>query len=329
MEVMKKIAVIIPNYNGFSYSERCFKALESQTFKDFEVCVVDDCSTDDSFSRLQEYAAMSPLCIKIIRSDTNMGPGHSRKIGIESTDSEWIAFCDIDDWFDDDFLETQLRNAEKNESDLVMCDHKYAYGNGTTVKSGATDWCRLLPTSTETVLAYAKMSLCRLLVKRDLFKGVTIPEIYYGEDAPVTIQLIANSKKTYVDYEAHYNYLIRKGSASAKINPRAPGDYIKAYNVIHKAIAKAYPEECSFIGTNMVLYGTTLIMLKLGNRSTEVKKVISEYEKDFPDWASNKYMKLLDRKKKAYLWAVRHSLISVCRAYANMHAYLISKQAKG
>ena len=326
---MKKIAVIIPNYNGFSYSERCFRALENQTFKDFEVCVIDDCSTDDSYAKLKEYEERSPLCIKLLRSPKNMGPGHSRKVGIEATDSEWIAFCDIDDWYDEDFLEIQLENAEKSNSELVMCDHKYAYGNGTTVKSGATDWCRLLPTSTETVLAYAKMSLCRLLAKRELFNGVTIPEIYYGEDAPVTIQLIANAQNIFVDYEAHYNYLIREGSASASINPRASEDYLQAYDVIQNAIATSYPEECAFIGTNMVLYGTTLIMLKGGKDTSSISEIVTDFEKIFPTWYANKYMKLLDGKKKAYLWALRHRMIFVCKGYAKLHAYLLSKQARG
>ncbi len=326
---MKKISVIIPNFNGFAYSDKCFRALENQTFKDFEVCVVDDCSTDGSYHELIEYAKQSPLSIKVIRSEKNLGPGHSRKVGIESTESEWIAFCDIDDWYDDDFLEIQLRNAEKTESDLVMCDHKYAYGNGTTAKSGATDWCRLLPTTIENVLAYAKMSLCRLLAKRKLFNGVTIPEIYYGEDAPVTIQLIANSKKIFVDYEAHYNYLIREGSASAHINSRASRDYLEAYNVIKNAIASDYPEECSFVGINMVLYGTTLIMLKSGKKFGEIKKVVSNFEGTFSEWAANKYLKLLDNKKKIYLLALKYRLIFLCKAYAKLHSYLISKQAKG
>lgn len=326
---MKKIAVIIPNYNGFSYSEKCFRALENQTYKDFEVCVIDDCSTDDSYLKLQEYAQQSPLCMQILRSPQNMGPGHSRKVGVEATDSEWIAFCDIDDWYDEDFLEIQLRNAEKTKSDLVMCDHKYVYGNGTTVKSGATDWSRLLPTCTETVLAYAKMSMCRLLAKRELFNGVTIPEVYYGEDAPVTIQLIANAKNIFVDYEAHYNYLIREGSASASINQRASGDYLIAYDIIQNAIAASYPEECAFIGANMVLYGTTLIMLKGGKDSKSIMKIVTDFEKNFPKWYTNKYMELLDNKKKVYLWALRHNLILLCKGYAKLHAYLIKKQARG
>lgn len=326
---MKKIAVIIPNYNGFSYSKRCFQALENQTFKDFEVCVIDDCSTDNSYTELLEYASKSPLCIKVIKSDKNMGPGHSRKIGLESTNSEWVAFCDIDDWYDDDFLEIQLKNAEDKKSDLVMCDHRYVYGNGTSIKSGATDWCRLLQTSTPTVLAYSKMSLCRLLAKRELFKGIVIPEIYYGEDAPVTIQLIANSKKIYVDYEAHYNYLIREGSASATINPRASGDYLQAYDVIRNAIATSYPEECSYIGINMVLYGTTLIMLKGDKKFKDIKKIVMDFEDSFPEWYANKYMKLLDKKKKVYLWALRYKLILVCKGYAKFHAYLLSRQARG
>ncbi|MBR5694163.1 MAG: glycosyltransferase family 2 protein [Fibrobacter sp.] len=325
---MKKIAVIIPNYNGFSYSERCFRSLENQTFKDFQVCVVDDCSTDNSFELLQEYAKNSLLDIIVIRSEENRGPGHSRKIGIEATNSEWIAFCDIDDWYDKDFLEVQLRNAENSHSDLVMCDHKYVYGDGTVVKCGSTNWCRTVEPSKKNILAYARMSLWRLLAKRDLFNAVDIPEIYYGEDAPVAIQLIANSNRTFVDFEAHYNYLIRENSASASINPRACQDFLDAFKVIMSAIGRNFPEEASYIGINMVLYGVTLMMLKRSENYKKISNVVSDFEVTFPKWAECKYLVLLDKKKKIYLSALKHRLISVCLLYAALHSFLIAKRSR-
>lgn len=325
---MKKIAVIIPNYNSFLYSERCFRALENQSFKDFQVCVVDDCSTDDSFSQLQAYAKKSPLDMIVIRSPENKGPGYSRKLGLESTCSEWVAFCDIDDWYDDDFLETQLKNALENDCDLVMCDHKFAYGNGTIVKSGSTNWCRTLPSTKENVLAYAKMSLWRLLAKRNLFDQVVFPEIYYGEDAPVTIQLIANAEKTFVDYDAHYNYLIRENSASATVNPRAGKDFLDAFDVIQHAVRFDYPEETTYIGINMVLYGVTLMILKKEGNFKKVKKVVSEFETMFPKWSKCKYLSLFDKKKKIYLKALKYRQVYLCYLYARLHSYLISKHAK-
>lgn len=325
---MKKIAVIIPSYNSFRYSERCLKALEQQTFRDFCVCVVDDCSTDDSYDRLCEYAEKSPLDMTVLRSDTNRGPGHARKIGLEHTASEWVAFCDMDDWYDDDFLEVQLRHAEDSGSDLVMCDHFYDYGSGEAVKSGATDWVDHVEATTETVLAYAKMSLWRLLARRSLFEGVEFPEIYYGEDAPVTIQLIANAGKTFVDRDAHYHYFIRNGSASFNSNPRSVGDYLAAYEVIKRAIGDEYPRECAYIGINMVLYGVTLLMLKNRSPKKDIKRAVQDFEKVFPDWNANPYLVNLDKKKQLYLLSVRRKCLSLCGCYAWLHSWLLNRQAR-
>ncbi len=325
---MKKIAVIVPNYNGSKYADKCLKSLENQTFRDFELCVVDDCSTDDSFEELKRYAETAPFAMKVIRSETNMGPGHARKLGIEETDSEWLAFCDMDDWFDDDFLEIMLGHAEESSSDLVMCDHRYVYGDGSTSKAGVTDWTDRLPVTKENVLAYAKMSMCRLLAKRSIFSGVTIPEIYYGEDAPVTIQLIANASGIYVDTEAHYNYLIREGAASSTIKKRAAADYSAAFDTIKKAIGKAYPKECEYIGINMILYGVTLIELKTGGSGKAVKSIVRIFEREYPKWYKNPYLKELDRKKRAFLLALRHRAVFICSAYTSLHSFLIARRSQ-
>lgn len=325
---MKTIAVIIPCYNSFPYSERCFAALERQTFRDFCVCVVDDCSADDSYDRLCEYAANSSLDMTVLRNETNRGPGYARKTGLEHTESEWVAFCDMDDWYDDDFLEVQLRHAEESGSDLVMCDHFYNYGSGEAVKSGATDWVDQAEVSTETVLACAKMSLCRLLARRSLFERVEFPEIYYGEDAPVTIQLIANAGKTFVDREAHYHYFIRSGSASFTSSPRSIPDYLTAYGVIRRAVGENYPRECAYIGVNLVLYGVTLLMLKNRFPRKEIRRTVEEFEKTFPDWHSNPYLSNLDKKKKLYLLAVRKKWLVLCGCYARLHSWLLGRQAR-
>ena len=323
---MKKVTIIIPNHNGFKYSENCFKALENQTFKDFSVCVIDDCSTDDSVERLNEFAKSSPLDLEVIALDENMGPGHARKLGIQQTKSEWVAFCDIDDWYDEDFLEQLLVEAESSGADLVMCDHKYIWSNGEVSPANSMDWSKEVTSSKQNILAYARMSLWRLLAKRSLFEGIVIPEIYYGEDAPVVIQLIANADNIFVDVNARYNYLVRSGSASTNANPKVRDDYIAAFNVIEKSISDIFPEEAEFIGINMILYGVTLIMLKNRQNASDLKKIINRFVRRYPEWTNNKYLKNLDRKKKIYLCAIKWRCLFLNKIYSRLHSYIINKQ---
>ena len=72
---MSKISVIIPCYNAEKYIKKCFEGLEKQTFREFDVIVVDDFSTDNSLNILYEIKQNSKLKIKVIKMKQNVGPG--------------------------------------------------------------------------------------------------------------------------------------------------------------------------------------------------------------------------------------------------------------
>ena len=101
---MSKISVIIPCYNAEKYIKKCFEGLEKQTFREFDVIVVDDFSTDNSLNILYEIKQNSKLKIKVIKMKQNVGPGEARNVGIKASDSEYLAFCDSDDYYEENFL---------------------------------------------------------------------------------------------------------------------------------------------------------------------------------------------------------------------------------
>ena len=81
---MSKISVIIPCYNAEKYIKKCFEGLEKQTFREFDVIVVDDFSTDNSLNILYEIKQNSKLKIKVIKMKQNVGPGEARNVGIKA-----------------------------------------------------------------------------------------------------------------------------------------------------------------------------------------------------------------------------------------------------
>ena len=85
-------SIVIPCYNSWRYMERGLHFLEKQTFIDFEVIFVDDCSTDDTYCQLEKYQQQSILSIRIIRNIKNSGPGESRNYGIKMAKGDYIAF---------------------------------------------------------------------------------------------------------------------------------------------------------------------------------------------------------------------------------------------
>ena len=128
---MAKYSIITPQFNSFELMDKYFDSLLNQTLKDFEVVIVDDCSTDGSWKKLQEYVRQSPLQITLLQAEKNSGPGNARNMGIEVAKGEWITFVDNDDWVARDLLEKIDAVIKKEKVNCVIYDY-YAWLDGNT-----------------------------------------------------------------------------------------------------------------------------------------------------------------------------------------------------
>lgn len=111
-----KISVVIPVYNGELYLRECIDSILNQTFKDIEVILVDDGSTDGSGTICDEYASTYSN-VKVYHQ-TNNGINATRKAGVKYATGEWVAFCDDDDSMPNDALELMFAQAES--TDIVI-----------------------------------------------------------------------------------------------------------------------------------------------------------------------------------------------------------------
>jgi len=312
------VSVIIPCYNSFQWMERCIAALERQTYRSFEVIVVDDASTDGSYESLVELAVSFPL--QVIRLEENHGPGHARNVGIEAASGNWIAFCDADDWYADDFIEKMTRAAFKDEADLVICDNSHDYADGKTELLHKLDVFSGNP-SKEELLALQEPSLCRLLIKRDLFDGVRLPESYHAEDVATAPVLMSRSSRVSLIREPLYHYFLREGSASRAPSLDAYKSFVSAFLAVEKELALSYPVACEYRGVDIVLYGATLNAVKAGVDSSAVLEVINGFVIRYPQWKRNKYVGKLGIRKRIYLAFVDNRMILPLRFYALLHRW--------
>ncbi len=115
---MAKISVIIPVYNAEKYLPRCLDSAINQTLQDIEIICVNDCSSDNSLSILEEYAK-SDSRIKIINREKNGGISVARNTGMKNATGEYVGFMDNDDWIDNDYLEKMYKAAVENDVDIV------------------------------------------------------------------------------------------------------------------------------------------------------------------------------------------------------------------
>ena len=101
---MIKVSVIIPVYNVEPYLKEALDSVINQTLREIEIICIDDCSTDNSYNILEEYAKKDNRII-IIKNEENLGVGISRNKGIRLSKGEYIGFVDGDDYIVNNYFE--------------------------------------------------------------------------------------------------------------------------------------------------------------------------------------------------------------------------------
>ena len=103
---MPFFSIIIPSYNSERFLPKCLGQCRRQTFRDFELVITDDASSDGSADVIRSFIAASPdIPVTFLPSDVNHGIGYSKGLGLKHARGEYVVFHDSDDWMDDDFLE--------------------------------------------------------------------------------------------------------------------------------------------------------------------------------------------------------------------------------
>lgn len=116
----KKVSVIIPIFNASKTIEECLDSIVDQTiFRDLEVIIVDDCSTDDSIEKVMIYEERFPEQIMIVRLSENGGPGNARNIGFDYANGEYIAYVDSDDAIVPNMYELLYNEAIRSGADVI------------------------------------------------------------------------------------------------------------------------------------------------------------------------------------------------------------------
>ena len=121
---MAAVSIIIPVYNVEKYVDKCLRSIVNQTFSDIEIILINDGSTDASGEKCLEWAGRDERIIYV--SKKNEGAGPSRNLGIQIASAEFVAFCDPDDWYDEQYIELMLNKQRETAADIVVCRY-YEY----------------------------------------------------------------------------------------------------------------------------------------------------------------------------------------------------------
>lgn len=228
------LSVIIPVYNTEAYLNKCLESILNQTFRDFEIILVDDASTDASGTICDGYAKKYDF-IKVIHKEHG-GPTHTRKAGLAYAKGEYVVYMDSDDRVTPDMYEYMMEKMFKHNADIGICDivietEKSRIPLHISMPGGFYNKERLkkeiypimLFSEAENSPAIAP-SLCNKIIKKTILDKV-LPyaneNIYYGEDAVCMYPCMLDAESVYIAKDKFfYIYTQSEYSLSRKYDKR-------------------------------------------------------------------------------------------------------------
>lgn len=318
-----KYSIITPVYNSFNLMGRYLDTLERQSYKNFEVIIIDDCSTDDSYEQLLQYSKKTCLNMCVLRSDINSGPGNARNIGMQNAKGEWITFIDNDDWVSTSFLKKIDDAIIKNQTNCIIYD--YLITNGEKTENGKSMYrSRYGYVSVSDCISYVRNHTFGKVYRLDCLceKKISYPKLRRCEDVAFVCRAIEACGGAYYLNEALYYYFQRKNSLSNNIK-LDESDMIKAFAILEKKLGINYPGELKEKSVTDILYGVLLMMCKSGKSNKEIKKYIRSYEKKYPEWWKCEIINDVGNAKRVFFMMARYKNIAGLKALAYIHSQII------
>lgn len=210
------ISTVVTVYNLEGKIGRCLETLSRQSYRNLEIIVVDDASTDDS---LAEIADVKDGRVTLICQPNNMGAGQARRTGIEAAKGEYIITIDGDDWIDEDFIEILAKNAIETGADIVSGGLTAVYGDG---YEEVKRFKARESSGIQKFLDYNNQRIIFLnnkLVRRSLYDLVPYCTRRYCEDTPVILPLLYHANKVSYCETSGYYYLQHQASLCHKVSP--------------------------------------------------------------------------------------------------------------
>ena len=234
MNLNKKISVIVAVYNIEKYLEKCVDSIQRQTYRNLEIILVDDGSTDCSGVMCDRFAADDDRIVVIHKQ--NGGLSDARNVGAQAATGEYIAYVDGDDWIDREMYEDMLRAIDATKADVAICRYRCIYPD--RVVDDSTDK-QVVFEGREALKAYIEEdehyqiqnAAWNKLYRKDFARGLQFPKGKWYEDIVYTAKLLAMANRTVYLDKAYYNYVLeREGSIMAVgINERILTDQMPAY----------------------------------------------------------------------------------------------------
>lgn len=248
-----KVSILSPCYNVEKYVSQCLDSIIQQTYKNLQIILVDDGSTDNTLAILNQYASLDSRIE--VHHQENKGVATARNELLSKVKGDYVLFVDSDDWIELDMVEFLIAKVTEENAEVAVCGN--VVNNGIPKKNYKEEtWGKekvieeFLRHTNFNGSLWNKLFSVKLLKNNPTFN----PEISYGEDALFTWQIIQNVEKIIVTDKQLYHYRMNEGSLShAKWSPNKMGTGHIVWELLEKETKEKYPQFTDIASTSFVV----------------------------------------------------------------------------
>lgn len=205
------VSIITPVYNSAEFLSETIESIQNQTYKNWQLLLVDDCSKDNSADIIRKFQKDDGR-IKYIKLAKNSGAAVSRNEGIKNAEGRFIAFVDSDDLWDRVKLETQVEYMLKNNIGFTFTSYRYMREDGTKTNKVARAPEKI---DYEGLLKNTIIGCSTVVIDREIVGNFEMPLVRRGQDTATWLQILKKEKYAYGIYEDLVNYRLVGNSISS------------------------------------------------------------------------------------------------------------------
>lgn len=232
------ITVILNVYNGEKYVKKCLDSIINQTYKNLEILIINDGSTDNTLKIINEYKDNR---IRIITTN-NLGLSLSRNVGIDNAKGEYIYFIDVDDYIELDTIEYLYGISKQYDVKISTCETIIVYNKPkiNNIKEKINVETNLTMIKKVLLSKGRHGAIWNKLIKREMFNDLRFEDRIIN-DIVVVYKLLLKTDKIGYSNQKKYYYLKHQNSITGKRNPDRAIDSYKASIERYNNIDKIYP----------------------------------------------------------------------------------------
>ncbi|PEL13554.1 glycosyltransferase family 2 protein [Bacillus sp. AFS017336] len=208
----KLVSIILPTHNSENYIQLTVNSILNQVYQNFELIVIDDCSTDNTVKIIEKYISMDNR-ITLIKLEKNLGAAKARNIGLEKSTGRYIAYIDADDLWEPNKLETQIDFMRNNNIGFCFTSYYVINSIGEKLKiikmPNTINYNRYLK---NTIIQTCTVMVDTTLVEKS---NLVMPDLRRGQDAATWLKILKSNVLGYGMEKVLASYRRTPGSLSS------------------------------------------------------------------------------------------------------------------